>query len=479
MSAYDSFVPGLKNMQLPFLNRDEEKKRLSELIEKGSQFAAIYGRRRCGKSRLLREVLPRHSSVYYIGDEREATLQRESLAKEISRLIQGFDQVSYPQWESLFDRWWKEAPSHSTLCIDEFPYLVQSSPELPSVLQKKLDQADSSAPSLILCGSSQMMMHGLVLDGAAPLYGRAREILRIKPLSPKYLAKALPFLSSDPEKAFISYMLWGGIPRYWELAKDYLEPWDGFQDLVLNNLGPLYAEAERLLHEDFLDPAQALSILSLIGTGCHRPSEVAGRLGKPLSSLARPLSKLIDLQLIEKEIPFMANPKTNKQVIYKISDPFMAMWYEHVLPYRSLLEQGSSEAVRQIIISNCNSRKADIWETLSRQSVHQLDLGIGLCLPAKRWWGTGLDRSKIELDVVTQTIHKDTLIVGEVKLNISPQDIPRLHLELKQKANLLPFRQEYKNLKLLLFSVTPCESSDIKVIDANTVFALSKGTSEA
>nr|MBF0223256.1 hypothetical protein [Desulfobulbaceae bacterium] len=94
-------------MILPFLNRDNESKRLASIIQAGRHLAVIYGRRRCGKSRLIREVLSAKQAVYYIADEREATLQREALAREIARIIDGFDKVKYPDWESLFSRWWK------------------------------------------------------------------------------------------------------------------------------------------------------------------------------------------------------------------------------------------------------------------------------------------------------------------------------------------------------------------------------------
>jgi AAA+ ATPase superfamily predicted ATPase len=92
-------------MRLPFLDRDEETARLRRLLEspEGS-LAVLYGRRRCGKSRLLREVLPRERSIYYVGDEREGPLQRASLAAEIARLLPGFDRVTYPDWDALLGR---------------------------------------------------------------------------------------------------------------------------------------------------------------------------------------------------------------------------------------------------------------------------------------------------------------------------------------------------------------------------------------
>src|SRR3954470_8337495 len=112
-------------MRLPFLDRDEETARLTGLLEsREGSLAVLYGRRRCGKSRLLREVLPQERSIYYVGDEREASLQRASLASEIPRLLPEFDRLAYPDWYSLCARFWNDAVPGTALVLDEFPALA-------------------------------------------------------------------------------------------------------------------------------------------------------------------------------------------------------------------------------------------------------------------------------------------------------------------------------------------------------------------
>ena len=159
-------------MRLPFLDRREEHSRLTRAFSrKTSTLCCLYGRRRCGKSRLLQEVLPADRSVYFVADERESPLQRAALAQAMASILPNFDAVSYPDWSSLLERWWQESPANTILALDEFPYLVQGSPELPSLLQKLVDRGHDKARHVVLCGSSQRMMHGLVLDAAALLYG--------------------------------------------------------------------------------------------------------------------------------------------------------------------------------------------------------------------------------------------------------------------------------------------------------------------
>jgi len=273
-----------------------EKSRLARAFSRREgSLCCLYGRRRCGKSRLLQEVLPKRSSVYYVGDEREPSLQRAALAEAIASILPGFDRVTYPNWGALFERWWREAPQGAVMALDEFAYLVSGSRELPSIIQRLVDEYGSKRVHLVIAGSSQRMMQGMVLDAAAPLYGRAREIIEVGPLGAAWLPVAFDF--SRAIDTVEAYSFWGGIPRYWELALDYRSNWEAVQELVLDPRGVLHAEPRRLLLDDIRETAQAASILSLIGRGCNRISEIAGRMEKPVTSLTTPLSRLLELGL--------------------------------------------------------------------------------------------------------------------------------------------------------------------------------------
>ena len=123
-------------MRLTFLNRARETTKLIQAFNSSEPtFIVVYGRRRCGKSTLLQHIA-REKDIYYLADQQEAPLQIKSLANEIGRHIPGFNQVIYPSWEVLFNALQKQAQPGVSLILDEFPYLVQKSPELPSILQK-------------------------------------------------------------------------------------------------------------------------------------------------------------------------------------------------------------------------------------------------------------------------------------------------------------------------------------------------------
>jgi len=348
-------------------------------------------------------------------------------------LLPGFDAVQYPDWQALLARFWAEARPGSVLVLDEFPSMVAAARELPSVIQKILDLNATKRVHLVIAGSSQRMMHGLVLDQTAPLYGRTHEILEIGPLRAGWIQPALQL--KDGVSAVESYSVWGGIPRYWELAATCPNLTRAVRDLVLSPLGVLHDEPAGLLLDDLRDTAQATSILSLVGGGCHRMSEIAARLEKPATSLSRPLQRLVDLGLVRRETPFGTSVRDTKRTAYRLGDPFLRFWFRFVGPNRSRLATRRLEPVEREVQAAFAHHVGSVWEDLARESVPSLgdkrEWG-----PASRWWGPGLDRRPMEIDVVAESADGDAVLVGEVRW--SAIDVERVLAELRRKADNLP-----------------------------------------
>jgi AAA+ ATPase superfamily predicted ATPase len=365
------------------------------------------------------------------------------LATELSRLLHGFNRVTYPDWDALLSRVWDQAAAGTVLAIDEFPALVTVAPEMPSLLQKRVDASAAPGPHLLLAGSSQRMMQGLVLDRTAPLYGRATEILKVEPLPCGWLRKALR--TTGDRDAIEAFAVWGGIPRYWELAADYPDRDTAIQALVLSQLGVLYDEPTRLLRDDLRDLAQAASILTLIGQGCHRPSEIASRLGKPATSLSRPLDRLLELGLVRRDQPFGASPRDSKRSLYRIGDPFLRFWFRFVEPNRSRLEARQGPAVLQEVQRQWPAHVAGVWEDVVRASIPQTGYFNRSWGVARSWWGPGTDRAPLEVDVVAESTDGATLLVGEVEWSPSA-DPQHLRAELQQKIGRLPLAHGRKVL---------------------------------
>ena len=299
---------------MKFVDRSQEMQRLDLAASRPQGFIALWGRRRVGKSRLLTHWSERNEGMYTVADQSAPAVQRRYLASALAKLFPGFDEVEYPDWRALLSRLDRDAANkgwRGPLIIDELPYLVGAAPEILGVLQNWLDSSTRRV-GLVVSGSSVRMMHSAVLDSGAPLYGRATEAFAVRPLRAGYLADVFPQLT--PRELVCAYAVWGGMPRYWELAEPFGADIEAAVDaLVLDPTGPLHAEPDRLLQAE-TPPAMALRpLLDVIGNGAHRVSEIAGRLGRPASSLAGPLASLSEMDLVRREIPFGSDPKSGKR----------------------------------------------------------------------------------------------------------------------------------------------------------------------
>lgn len=439
---------------MKFVDRIGETARLRDALSREkSSLVVVYGRRRLGKSTLIKRVLS-DRDVYFLADRSEGQHQRTLLAKVIAQVFSDFDKLTYPDWESMFRAVNYRADKRFTLCLDEFPYLVEQSPELPSVLQKIVDEKQLKY-NLVLCGSSQNMMYGLFLDSTAPLYGRADEIMRLAPIRLPYIQEALGL---DATAAIEEYSVWGGVPRYWELRESRSSLDDALWHNILSVNGALYEEPIKLFQDDVKDIVKTSTIMSYIGTGANRLSEIAGRCDEPATNLSRPLKKLIDLGFLEKDVPFGIDEKNAKKSLYKIADPFMAFYYQFVVPNRSFIELNRRLPIDQALNTHFSEYVSMQWEKMCRDAVTG-NLVNGIVYgKAKRWWGSVLNEAKkaeqVEFDVVAESIDKKYLLVGECKWT-TQENGKQLTAELLRKAKLLPFANDYTIVPMLFLKSVP------------------------
>lgn len=437
-----------------FVDRIEETARLRDALSREkSSLVVVYGRRRLGKSTLIKRVLS-DGDVYFLADRSEGQHQRTLLAKVVAQVFPDFDKLTYPDWESLFRAVNYRTDKRFTLCLDEFPYLVEQSPELPSVLQKLVDEKQLKY-NLVLCGSSQNMMYGLFLDSTAPLYGRADEIMRLTLIRLPYIQEALDL---DAVSSVEEYAVWGGVPRYWELRENRNSLSDALWHNILSINGTLYEEPIKLFQDDVKDIVKTSTIMSYIGSGANRLSEIAARCNEPATNLSRPLKKLIDLGFLEKDVPFGIDEKNAKKSLYKIADPFMAFYYQFVVPNRSFIELGRRLPLEQALAAHFPEYVSMHWEKLCRDAVTGNMVNGIVYGKAKRWWGPVLNEDKkpeqIEIDVMAESLDKKYLLVGECKWT-NHENGKQLTAELLRKANLLPFAKNYKILPVLFLKNAP------------------------
>lgn len=457
---------------MKFVDRKEEISRLEESLNKAKpSFIAIYGRRRLGKSTLIKKVL-KFSDIYFLADRSESEHQRQLLAEVISEKFPGFGSVTYPDWETLLLQLSYRTNEKFTLCLDEFPYLVEQSPELPSILQKLLEGKTLNY-NLIICGSSQTMMYGLLLDATAPLYGRADEIMRLTPLRLPYIEEALNLNATE---AIEEYAVWGGVPRYWELREDCSSLMDALWKNVMNANGIFFDEPAKIFQDDMKDIVKVSTIISYVAAGANRLSEIASRCNEPTTNLSRPLKKLVDLGYIEKEVPFGVDAKNSKKSLYHIADPFISFYFKFVVPNRSFIELGRHAPIDMSLRQGLHIHTSQVWEKLCREAVTGNEIEGITYGEARRWWGSVINEigkaEQIEIDVVAESLDKKFLLVGECKWT-SEENVDVLAKDLQRKARLLPFAKSHEIVPVLFLKTAPKKPSEILTILPDDVCALS------
>ncbi len=453
---------------MKFVDRIDEAALLKDaLAREKSSLVVVYGCRRLGKSTLIKRVLS-ENDVYFLADRSEGQHQRVLLAKVIAQVFPDFDKLTYPDWESMFRAVNYRTDKRFTLCLDEFPYLVEQSSELSSVLQKLVDEKQLKY-NLVLCGSSQNMMYGLFLDSTAPLYGRADEIMKLAPIRLPYIQEALSF---DAMNTIEEYAVWGGVPRYWELRENRTSLDDALWRNILFVNGTLYEEPIKLFQDDVKDIVKTSTIMSYIGTGANRLSEIAARCNEPATNLSRPLKKLIDLGFLEKDVPFGIDEKNAKKSLYKIADPFMAFYYQFVVPNRSFIEFGRRLPIEQALTAHFSEYVSMQWEKLCRDAVTGNLVNRVVYGKAKRWWGSVLNEDKkpeqVEFDVMAESLDKKYLLVGECKWTTG-ENGKQLTAELLRKANLLPLAKNYTIVPVLFLKNAPKGDSENVMLPENVV----------
>ena len=293
---------------MQFLNRAAELDRLDAvLLRRPGSFAAIWGRRRVGKSRLLLEWSARHDGLYTVADLSAAPVQRRYLAEAVAQRFPDFASVEYPDWRSFLDRLRAEAVASSTGRgrSSSTNFRTCSPRTRPSPASSRTGStALRPRPSLVVSGSSWRMMHGALLGAGAPLYGRAVEAFAVQPLRPGHAERCLPGCQSA--RAGVALRALG---RHAAVLGTRAERFGtdleaAVDALVLDPAGPLHDEPDRLLREETPSASSLRPLLDVIGAGSHRISEIAGRLGKPASSLSGPLATLCEMRLLHREIPF-------------------------------------------------------------------------------------------------------------------------------------------------------------------------------
>jgi uncharacterized protein len=345
-------------------DRDTEWADLADFVASplpGLRIAVVYGRRRQGKSYLLRRLADAVGGLYHLATEQAepVSLRRfgDSLATWAGLSAGAF---GFSDWERALQtatevlaagaRPAVSSGAPGLLVLDEFPYLCQETPGLPSIIQSLYDSQGPGAAArplrLILCGSAISVMADL-LSGTRALRGRAALELRVRPFG--YRDAREYWGIGTPAAAFAHNAIVGGTPGYRELVLDPAVPDDPRQlgnwlaRNVLRPSMPLFDEARRVVHEDprIRDTAAYSSVLAAVAAGESSPTKIGGLLGRPATSLTHQLATLGAAGFIDRNHDLLLD----RRPVVTVADPMVRFHQLVIEPYLAGLEAGQASQV--------------------------------------------------------------------------------------------------------------------------------------
>lgn len=422
-----------------FLGREKEILVLEKEYARDGGFVVIYGRRRIGKTTLIKQFIKSKTAFYFLATKEVESQSMKRFAGVIARTTGNsvLQKAAFSDWLDLFQAVADYKPNEKkVLVIDEFPYLVKVNDSFPSILQNAWDEIlKDSNVMLILCGSLISMMKKHALSYESPLYGRRTAQMRIAPLpfTTVYENQKLSF-----EEAAEQYSITGGVPKYMEFFSDGQPLYEQIKENVLSKNGFLYEEPNFLLTDEVQVPTNYFSIIKVIADGNHKLGTIAGILGLETSALTPYLKTLSELGFIEKQVPVTEkNAEKTRKGLYFISDNFLRFWFRYVYPYKGELELDNMQISLDELDKDFKEKfVAFAYEDICKEIFARLcsDKAIDFT-PSKigSYWLN--DKSgNTQIDVMAVDTVNKRLFAGECKYHNQPVDAD-VYFELVKKVD--------------------------------------------
>lgn len=461
-----------------FFGRSAEMSTLEKLYQTDTyELLILYGRRRVGKTTLIREFSKEKKLIYFVANQETKV---DALARMSQMVLEVLPEASayidvFENWEKLFEYMYNQAQKEKLVfVIDEYPYLVHSEPSFSSILQNQIDhRLKETNIKLILSGSSISFMEEHVLSYNSPLYGRRTAQLKLKPFT--YVESSLFFPNFSQEECLLAYGIVGGIPLYLEFFSRYDSIEEAVKELILNEHGFLNGEIDGLLRQELREPSTYNSIIAAIASGYTKLNQIATYTGIENAKCSKYLTTLENIHIVKKEYPL--GKETRKNAIYKIQDNLFQFWYRYVLKNRSKIEFGRIDNLYKEILKDSPNYMGRIFEQISKEYLrHLIREGKVDFYEIGSWWGNDpVIRKQVEIDIMA--FSDKQIILGECKWRNEKLNL-KVYNALLEKFNI--FGQDKEKI-IYLFSKSGFTSevmelanvsTYLKLIDVNALFEI-------
>lgn len=438
-----------------FVDRVADLEELESRWGMKPQLYLLWGRRRVGKSALIRQFAAHRDAIIYQAVTGTITDQLSLLTRRIRTWREDPLLAAAPlaNWEQAFaylerlGRTRKASGEPLLVALDEFQYLHASDDTVISRLQEFLEivKHEELPLFLIVSGSSISFFEERILIGT--VFGRRTAGGLLRPLT--YRDAALFFPTWSAADRVRAWAVLGGMPYYLEQFDPRRSLEWNVRERMLRRNQVLYNEAELLLREELRDAPTYQSVLAAVAEGQTKNADIATRSGVAPNHLSTILTRMERLHLVERSVPFGENPASSKRGLWTVLDNYLAFWFAFVRPNLTELEAGRGDAIWNDEIKRGLDHfvSKPAFERLCRDFVRAA-IGHDPRLPTRgdvgEWWGPSTARrgegrlvtEQRQADVVVGTKNRVSL-VGECKWSDAPVDVDALR-QLRIAAAAVP-----------------------------------------
>ncbi|MEA2054552.1 MAG: ATP-binding protein [Candidatus Thermoplasmatota archaeon] len=437
-----------------FVNRKSELEFLESAYEKkGLQVIVMYGRRRVGKTELIKKFIENKDAIYFLADQRGS---KKNIERFVGHIQEHFNlpPLRIDSFEDAFKLIAEKSNGNRVIIvIDEFSYLIEREPALASVFQFVIDEIlKKMNVFLIFCGSSISMMEKGVLSYKSPLYGRRTGQIKLTPIKFKDLKEFFPKYSI--KQLIEVYSILGGIPAYLNLFNPDKDVFENIKETFLVKEHLLYQEPEIILREELREPRVYFNLLEAMANGKTKLTDIANKAGMNAKDVTSYINSLIELDIVKKTYLVTEKKPKSKKTLYFLKDNFFTFWFRFILVNREKIERGQTKVLLGKIeneLPEYVSKKFEevcigfLWErppfTFTR---------IG------KWWGSYRDkqtndRKNVEIDIVALNDETKEILFGECKWQDKKVDLKVIE-SLKEKSKLVDWNKDKRKEYFAVFS---------------------------
>lgn len=425
-----------------FYNREKEIEQLTkieQLSKKISQMTFVIGRRRIGKTALLKKAFTETTMLYFFVEKKNEALLCEEFIQEIQYKLHIKVYGEFRTFKSIFGYLMElSKTTNFTLIIDEFQDFHSVNSSIYSEIQNVWDaNKDNSKINLILCGSIYSLMKRIFENAKEPLFGRATARIHVKAFDIKTIKTILNDYTSENnnENLLAFYLFTGGVAKYVEmLVHAGAFTLEDMVNEIFSENSLFLDEGKNVLIDEFgKEYGNYFSILSLIANSKTSRSEIESILHISIGGYLEKLEN--DYALITKVRPILAKPGT-KNVKYKLNDNFLNFWFRFIYKYRGAVETESFDYLKELFLRDYTTYSGQILERYFKEKLtNEMTLSqIG------SYWESG---NQNEIDIVALNEYEKKAIIAEVKRN-------------KDKIDLRVLEEKAQNLskKLTGYTIT-------------------------